>query len=318
MGFFLFQTEECNRLHIRAHPILFLFVHPTLNKHHSLSLSVYEGLGDWCCFGAHRNGPSAHMKECHASRSRRLMSNLIICFMQKHHHTCLQTSAKANMKGLGMKRFGLSTQLKQTNFKNLAEQVQFFCINILSGNICPCLDMSVRIKKTATDKQQTYSKIISWKLLWNIATICQNSAVRSARLRMGIYTKQSGIILGGKLLLKNTFSDKQQDFTDLYNTGPNGDLKWAIIKPEICLNVRLTLSELSYGMLFSFLCFSLFSCEPPEARHFFIFSFPLHGCHLTQHLWLRSYKLFSRDSCLFLMTLVLGILFLITDQIRLQ
>lgn len=165
MGFLIFQTEECNRLHIRAHPILSLFVHPTLNKHHSLSLSACEGLGDWCCFGAHRNGPSAHMKECQASRSRRLMSNLITCFTEKHHQTCLQTSAKANMKGLGMKRFGLSTQLKQTHFKNLAEQVQFFCINILSSNICPCLDMSVRIKKTATDKQQTYSKIISWKLL---------------------------------------------------------------------------------------------------------------------------------------------------------
>lgn len=129
-----------------------------------MSLSTYESLGGWCCFGAHRNGPLAHIKECHASRSKRLTSNLITCFMQKHHHTCLQSSAKANMKGLGMKGFSLSTQLKQTHFKNWTEQLQVFCINFFFGNICFCLDMSVRIKKTATEKQQTYSKTISWKL----------------------------------------------------------------------------------------------------------------------------------------------------------
>lgn len=155
--------------------------------------------------------PSAHIKECHASRSRRLMSNLVTCFMQKHHHTCLQSSAKANMKGLGMKGFGLSTQLKQTHFKNLAEQVQFFCINILSGNICLCLDMSVRIKKTATDKQQTYSKTISWKLLLlnpvkyshntpeQRCSICQTSCGHLYKTEWHIPGR------GGKLLLKIPF-----------------------------------------------------------------------------------------------------------------
>lgn len=81
--FILFQAEECNTLHTTDYPALILFVHakPTWSS----ALSIYEGFGDCCCFGAHKNGFLAHMKEHHSTGSRRLMSSVrrLITFVSK-------------------------------------------------------------------------------------------------------------------------------------------------------------------------------------------------------------------------------------------
>lgn len=127
--FFLFQAEECKRLHTTDYPALILSLHAKPTQ--SLSLSIYEGLGDLCCFGAHRNVSLGHMKDHHFTRSRRLMSNLIT-FVSKFQ-------LKQTWKAWEWTSLVCQHCENKLVLKTELNSCKFFCINVLFGKICLCV-----------------------------------------------------------------------------------------------------------------------------------------------------------------------------------